>query len=48
MSEEYRLFVSADGLTLVRMWASGAVEMAQRETPGGAWGPPQILTEEKS
>jgi hypothetical protein len=40
------LYVSADRCTLVRVWASGTVECARRDTPDHIWGPPVYLTKE--
>lgn len=47
MSDDgYRLWVSEDRCTFVRVWASGTVEVARRETPAHTWGPPVELSEE--
>lgn len=51
----YRLWVSEDRCTLVRMWESidtseaghFVVEVATRAHPSHTWGPPVTLTEEK-
>jgi hypothetical protein len=48
---KYRLFVSDDGCTLVRVWSLGGVEIGpvqvcQREHPDDAWSPPTQLIEE--
>lgn len=44
-----RVFVSDDRQTLVRLWASGEVEVARRENGAlGVWGAPVTLFEEKS
>jgi hypothetical protein len=43
----YRLWVSADRKTLVRMWENGTVEVATRENSWETWGPPIELEEEK-
>lgn len=43
----YRLWVSKEGTVLVRMWDNGKVEVAFRSDPGGTWGPPTTLIEEK-
>lgn len=42
----YRLFVSDDRCTLVRIWATGVVEVCTREFDGAIWGPPIELAEE--
>ena len=50
MSEDYRLFVSRDRCTLVRIWMTGGreqVEVAYRPSPGAVWSPPVIVQEEK-
>lgn len=41
-----RLWVNEERTVFVRMWASGAVEVATRETPDDIWGPPVSLWEE--
>lgn len=41
-----RLFVSEERTTLVRLWASGTVEVATRQEPGFTWGPPIVCAEE--
>lgn len=41
-----RLWVNHKRTKLVRMWADGTVEVAERATPGRTWGPPTYLTEE--
>jgi hypothetical protein len=46
-SAGYRLWVSEDRCTLVRMWDSGKVEVARRNASWETWGPPVVLTEEK-
>ncbi len=43
----YRLWVSKDGTTLMRMWDNGQVEVATRPDPGATWGPPTNLVEEQ-
>lgn len=49
----YRLWVSDDRCTLLRLWYAGDfeqlthVEVATRETPAHTWGPPITLSEEK-
>jgi hypothetical protein len=43
-----RLWVNAERTVLVRLWASGKVEVATRETPAHTWGPPIYLDEEKT
>ena len=42
-----RVYVNDDRTVLVRMWASGEIEVARREFPGDIWGAPQVLKEEK-
>ncbi len=44
----YRLWVSGDRCTFVRVWASGLCEIAYRADPSYTWGPPITLTEEKT
>lgn len=46
-SAGYRLFVSADRLTFVRLWDSGVCEVARRDDPGDVWGPPVVCEAEK-
>jgi hypothetical protein len=46
MTEDYRLFVSADRCTLVRFWNDGTVEVCTRDLEGAIWGPPVVLEEE--
>ena len=48
MSEPYRLWVNPERTVLVRLWASGKVEVATRPTAEHTWGPPVYLAEEKS
>ena len=48
MSEDYRLFVSVDDRTFVRIWSDGTVEVSTREHPGDIWGPPVVVVEEKA
>lgn len=43
----YRLWVNEARTVLVRMWSSGSVEVAVRETPAHIWGPPITVVEEK-
>lgn len=43
----YRLWVSEDACTLVRVWSNGACEVAHRETTADTWGPPVLLAEEQ-
>jgi hypothetical protein len=46
----YRLWVSEDHCTLVRIWTYGGEEIAEvasRETPEHTWGAPVKLREEK-
>ncbi len=42
----YRLWVSEDRLTLVRVWDNGTCEIAMRLSPWVTWGPPIQLTKE--
>lgn len=42
-----RLFVNDERTVLVRLWASGVMEIAVRETTAHTWGPPRFLKEEK-
>lgn len=42
-----RLFVNHKRTKLVRIWADGTVETAERATPSHTWGPPTYLTEER-
>jgi len=42
-----RLWVNDEGTVLVRLWASGTVEVATRDEPGDIWGPPVYLKEER-
>lgn len=44
--ELYKLWVSADRCTLVRLWPSGVMEVCFREDVGGIWGPPVELEQE--
>jgi hypothetical protein len=43
----YRLWVNDERTVLVRLWASGELEVAIRSDPAAIWGPPILLTEEK-
>ena len=43
-----RVWVSDDRRTLVRLWASGEMELAWREGPSHTWGPPIVLHEERA
>jgi hypothetical protein len=45
---DHRLFVNPERTVLVRLWDSGAVEVATRETPSHIWGPPLHLLEERA
>ena len=45
---QYRLWVNAERTMLVRLWPSGKVEVATRETPEHTWGPPIYLDEDKT
>lgn len=47
VTTNYRLWVNEARTVLVRLWDSGTVEVATRETPAHTWGPPVVLTEEK-
>lgn len=40
MPDDYRLWVNERRTLLVRQWASGEVEIAERDDPGHVWGPP--------
>lgn len=44
---DYRLWVSDDRCTLVRLWPDGSLEFATRPAEGLTWGPPQLLAEER-
>jgi len=44
----YRLWVNEDRTVLVRMWASGDLEVALREHPDEIWKPPIHMTPEKT
>lgn len=48
MTESYRLWVNEERTVLVRLWASGVVEVATRESPADTWGPPVTCEEEKT
>lgn len=48
MTESYRLWVNEERTVLVRLWASGVVEVATRESPDHTWGPPVTCEEEKT
>lgn len=41
------MWLNPERTVMVRFWASGKVEVATRETPGDAWGPPVVLVEEE-
>ena len=43
-----RLWVNEARTVLVRLWATGTVEVATRETPAHTWGPPVLCAEERS
>jgi hypothetical protein len=43
---EYRLWVNEERTVLLRIWASGQVEVATRDSPEHTWGPPVHLEEE--
>lgn len=42
-----RLFVNQRRTQLVRIWADGTVELAERKSPNHVWGPPTYLYEER-
>lgn len=44
---DYRLWVNEARTVLVRLWKSGTVEVATRETYAHTWGPPISCDEEK-
>lgn len=44
----YRLWVNDDRTVLVRLWDTGALEVATRPDRDAVWGPPVWLTEEKT
>ena len=44
----YRLWVSEDRRTLIRIWENGVAEAAFRVDPYATWGPPVKLVEEKT
>jgi hypothetical protein len=44
---KYDVYVNDERTVLVRLWASGEVEVALRESPADGWGPPIMLTEER-
>jgi hypothetical protein len=43
----YRLWVNLDRTVLVRLWATGLLEVCTRDQDGATWGPPTELEEEK-
>lgn len=43
----HTLYVNDERTVLVRVWSSGTVEVATRETSDHTWGPPVYLHEEK-
>ena len=43
----YRLWVDEKRTVMVRIWASGTVEVCRRDSAAHIWGPPVLLTEEK-
>ena len=43
----YRLYVNSDRTRILRIWESGHVEMALRDSPEHTWGPPITLEEER-
>ncbi len=43
----YRLWLNEERTVMVRIWESGTVEVATRETPDGSWGPPIRMVEDK-
>jgi hypothetical protein len=45
---EYRLFVNRERTVLVRVWASGDIEVSLRDDPGAIWSPPIEMTEEQT
>ena len=47
LKTSYRLWVNTDRTVFVRLWPSGAVEVATRDHPDDTWGPPAMLWEEK-
>lgn len=40
-----RIFVNEERTVLVRIWASGVVEVARREAPDHVWSPPVYVME---
>lgn len=45
--QPYQLWVSEQRIILVRLWPTGTLEVAVRETPEHTWGPPLVLPAEK-
>ena len=43
----YRLWVNPERTILVRLWESGKIEIAFRDSPAHTWGPPILLEEER-
>ena len=43
MPDGYRLWVNDARTLLVRQWAEGLVEVAERDNPNMTWGPPKTL-----
>jgi hypothetical protein len=43
----YKIWANAESTVLVRMWASGNVEVSLRDEPGAIWGPPIKMEEER-
>ena len=41
-----RVYVNAERTVMVRIWASGTVEVSTRQHPAETWGPPVYLSEE--
>lgn len=46
-TQKDRLWVNEERTVLVRLWASGKVEVARRDHPSHTWGPPVYLEEER-
>ena len=45
-TSNHRLFVNAERTVLVRIWDSGAIEVALRDSADHVWGPPIRMVQE--
>ncbi len=43
----YRLWVNVERTILVRLWASGRMEVCTRRDPDAVWGPPVMMVQER-